>query len=175
MCLLSGTCDTQFYVNMTNILGVLISGLSVSVVILLGWEITSFVRFKKRVGMDISKAVDNMNNRIESEISKLNKISEAKYLNGIGISQYSSGNYIESLLSFRASLQISIDINSKKDISDSMFFINKYVEKNIDINIEEDDINDLITIISKVDDKNKAEIIRYFANINSKKAKQKEG
>ena len=64
MCLLSGACDTQFYVNMTNILGVLISGLSVTVVILLEWEITSFVRFKKMVGMDISKAVDNMNNKV---------------------------------------------------------------------------------------------------------------
>jgi len=49
---------------MTNILGVLISGLSVTVVILLEWEITSFVRFKKRIGMDISKAVDNMNNKV---------------------------------------------------------------------------------------------------------------
>lgn len=171
MVLLSDTCDIQFYINMTTILGVLVAGLSVSVVILLGWQITSFIRFKKMVRMDISKAVDNMNNRIESEISKLNKISEAKYLNGIGISQYSSGNYIESLLSFRASLQISIDINSKNDISDSMFFINKYAENNIDINIVEDEINDLITIISKVDHKNKAKIIRYFANINSKKAK----
>lgn len=164
MVLLSDTCDIGFYSNMISVLGCVIAFLGILVTLLIGWQIFTSITLNKR----LNKHEEKINLFVRNSMECIDNKITARSFHSMGMVEFELNKHNEALSSFYISTSLSIKAKDEKIIQDNIYFLNLYKSNNYIDSMSSDDVTNWIDVLSKVDNINSIELIKYFSSIEIK-------